>query len=161
LDSDTVKITIDNTTVEGDLSSFIRQKLISIPDHITDEDRLEILRAFAIVVIDTSAEICRQQWATPGDLMSAIYRQKQLEVKQYYADLIKVPEDYPLMNRRAIRLNVSLATVAADWAARAMAFIAITADIEDMREQAKEDIAEAVAIDEIETILAELDWPEP
>jgi hypothetical protein len=153
-------VTIDNVTVNGDLSSFIRQALI--PYNEADETtRVMIAKNMGYRVVDTSAEICRQQWATPGDLMSAIYRQKQLEVKQYYADLIKVPENYPLMNRRAIRLNVSLATVAADWAARAMAFIAITADIEDIREQAKEDIAEAVAIAEIETILAELDWPEP
>jgi hypothetical protein len=156
-----VELTIDQWTVSGDYSVFIRQSLLTLPEGTSDAVKVETARAMAIRVVNLGAERARQQYATPGDLMSAIYRQKQSEVTRYQADLIKVADNYPLMKRRAERLGVPLATVAAEWSARAAAWLEIAGIIEDIRDDANEGLEVAETVAEMETILAEMVWPEP
>ncbi len=116
----------------------------------------------AYVEIDTQAEEQRQKVATPGDLMSAIYRQKQAEARDYnlVVDGGGTPNagDYPLMVSRAARLGVALADVAAEWTAKTAAWVQVAASIEATREQVKEDVRAATALEKISAILDQLTW---
>lgn len=131
-----------------------------IPTPTLNEIKTEAARQ-----VDEEAEIARQQYATPGDLMAAIYRQKQFEVRRYQ-DLVDAgaspePADYPLMSARATRLGTALQTVADEWNAKAAAWTQAAAAIEDIREQAKEDIEAAPDADAVQVVLDGLSWPAP
>lgn len=129
------------------------------------DDSLAMSKQEAISIVDTQAEQARQQFVSPGDLMSAVYRQKQLEAEGFNRVVADggtpVPGDYPLMASRAERLGVDLADVAAEWTTKAAAWVQVAAAIEVVREQAKDDIRVVTDKAAIKVILEGLVWPMP
>jgi len=122
----------------------------------------------AAVIIDGQAETTRTKFITPGSGQALVYEQKRAEAAAWSAATSPDPADYPLLKARAERLNPTIpdySAVAAEWNVKAAAWLVIAAEIEGIREGAKEAIeattegitgsAERVAI------LAGLAWPEP
>jgi len=110
------------------------------------------------------SEMARQQFMTPGDTKSAVYRQKKEEAEAYLAAGAPIPEDYPFLKARAELLDPvtpDYAAVAAEWKARADAWLIAGPAIETVYDNAILLIDGAATVAEIETILAGIVWPAP
>lgn len=134
---------------------------------LADEPSLAEAKAEALAKVEAWAAQERARWRTPG--MSETYVQKQRDVETY-ARLGEAvtPADVPYAARRAARkaglvadqvdlvTGEQLAAVIAEYAA-AMAFLRVKdLDIEDRREGAKEAIAAAGSVEEVEAVEAGL-----
>lgn len=126
---------------------------------------LEALRGGALATVDGDAERARLQFITRGDGQTATYLAKQGEVERWRAAGapadVAVGQGYTWAEKRAARRGAPVGAVLAEWGARVDAWTDVGQRIEDIREQAKEDIAAATDAPEIEAILAALVWPTP
>ena len=119
--------------------------------------------------IDSAAEASRLQFITSGSGQAIVYELKRNELLNYdkaISDgLSPVPDDYPLMNERANRKFITLDDVATEWRMKVLEWTGIAAQIEGLREGAKEAI-DAVADTlsaqpDIEVIVNGIIWPVP
>lgn len=145
------------------------------PPEPTDQRPLAEIKAAATIQVDHDAERARRLWITPGDGQALTYEAKRDEVLAWQAAQVPGSDplslsDVPWMVRRAARLNavriadVTLAQAEAvytEWSARVAAWRAAGLDIEDVREQAKEDIAGAANADAVRAVLGAITWPAP
>lgn len=127
-------------------------------------------KAQAMAEIDSQAEAARALWITPGSGQTLAYEAKRREAERWIDDSAPDPVTYPWAAGRAARLNgVTVGAVAVgqvqavidEWTAKVAAWEAAGIAIEDIREQAKEDIAAAADIAAVEAILAAIAWPSP
>lgn len=130
-----------------------------------EAQRLADAQAAAIATIDAAAEKARCDHITSGDGQAMVYREKRLEAEAYQAEVdaggTPIDANYPLMAARAARLTVTLQAVADEWNAKAAAWIARAAQIEDVREAAKEAVAAATTVDAVQAVIAALDYTPP
>lgn len=117
--------------------------------------------------IDLIAEDVRQRFITSGAGMMLVYEQKRAEAERHAAEVAanKTPDpaDFPFMNKRATRKGVSLAVIESEWLTKSAGWVVVAAQIEDLREGAKDDI-DAVADDanaqeNIDAIVSGISWP--
>lgn len=128
------------------------------------------LKEQALAEVDGLAEAARGKWITLGPGQAMTYDAKRMEAERWAADGAPDPANYPWARARAARLNGVLEidvtvgqaqAVIGEWTARAAAWEAAGIAIEDIREQAKEDIAAAADQAAIDAVLTNLDWPAP
>jgi len=119
--------------------------------------------------IDSAAERARLKYITTGSGQALVYDLKRNELLAYDKVISDggspIAINYPLMNERAARKGVTLDAVATEWRAKVTEWIAIAAQIEGLREGAK-DAIDAVADtptaeSEIEFIVNGITWPSP
>jgi hypothetical protein len=125
---------------------------------------LDVLRARAAAQVDALAEAARLAFITPGAGQALVYEAKRDEVLKWRAagePAAPAAADYPWAARRATRLAVTIAAVLTEWSARVDAWADAGQAIEDIREQAKEDVAAAADETAIAAILAALVWFTP
>lgn len=113
------------------------------------------------------SELARQRFMSPGDVKSAVYRQKQAEAHgwQMVLDASGTPDpaDYPFLKSRAERLNSEdpdYQAVADEWNARAAAWVPAGVEIEDLYEAAVETVDSAESIAAVEAA-CRITWPMP
>jgi len=139
----------------------------TVRDKTTEELDADVAEAAtaAALRIDTAAETARLAWVTGGGAMAMVYREKKIEAQAYQAvvDAQGTPEpsDYPLMQGRATRLSVTMQSVADEWNAKAAAWITAAEAVEAVREAAKEAVAPASTVAEVEAAETGLEWPAP
>jgi len=134
---------------------------LALPAHA--DRSLETIKAEALAKVDAEAETARLQFISGGAGMALVYERKRDEAEAYLAAVTPDPADYPLLKARAERLDPitpDYAAVAADWNARAAAWVTAAAAIEDLREGAKETIAAAADAAAVEAATA-ITWPTP
>ncbi len=131
---------------------------------------LDELKAAAVAEVDAQAEAARYRYITPGAGQAMTYDAKGKETERWAADGAPDPANYPWARARAARLNgvtppeVTVAQAQAvidEWAAVIAAWEAAGIAIEDVREQAKEDIEAAADRAAVDAALAGLAWPAP
>lgn len=128
----------------------------------------------AAAVIDAQAETARLKFITTWSGQALAYEAKRREADAWgmviAAAGTPVLPDYPWMRGRAARLNgvaeaavtqPQMQVVADEWAAKAAIWEAAGIAIENIREQAKEDLASALTIGDIDEILWSIVWPAP
>jgi len=154
---------VANATLDGYIASRATYEAALAPPAPEPPSKAE-----ASTIVDDQAEAARLQYITPGSGQAMVYERKRSEAEAWVADLSPDPADYPLLKARAERLNPGspdYPAVATEWNAKAATWLAIAADIEGIREGAKEAIAAtadgSAGGDDRETILAGLAWPEP
>lgn len=110
------------------------------------------LKAEACVKIDGQAEVTRQSFITPGSGQALVYEKKAEEARQWQAAVdaaaassgdAPVLADFPFLKARAERLGPATPdyqAVADEWNARSASWVSIAAEIEDVREGAKEGV---------------------
>lgn len=137
-------------------------------------DALAQHRSRAAEMVDKGAEAARIQWITPGAGQALAYEAKRRECMSW-ADVIAaagtpVLSDYPWMRSRAARLNdiaegavvqAQMQAVADEWAAKITSWAAAGIAIENLREQAKEDISVAPDAATVQAVLDGIIWPSP
>ncbi|WP_126456742.1 hypothetical protein [Sulfuriflexus mobilis] len=115
--------------------------------------------------VDAAAEQARMQFITPGSGQAIVYELKRAELMAYEAAGSPVATDYPLMNERATRKGMTLAQVATEWRAKVDVWTGYAAQIEGLREGAKEAIDavvdDASAQANIDAIVNGITWPAP
>lgn len=127
--------------------------------------RLQDARAAAMKRVDDAAGQARLRFITDVPGQAETYIAKQKEVERWRAAgspaEVGVGEGYTWAERRAARRGVTVGDVLAEWAARIDDWTLAGQAIEDIREQAKEDIAAAASTAEIAAVLSGLSWPSP
>ncbi len=114
-------------------------------------------------ILARQAEVVRQQFITPGDGKTLVYISKKEDVLRYRAtetdgaDLVDA--DYPWATARADRLGVSVADVIDEWETKLGEFLASGVAIENVYEQAVDDVAAATDIDAVKAIVDSVIWP--
>jgi len=127
--------------------------------------QLDDVQKDAVSKIDTAAESARLKFITPGAGQMLMYEFKRVETEKFLAATNPNAVDFPLMNERATRKGVPLGDVATEWQAKSDGWMAIAAQIEGLREGAKDAIAAVVddanAQTSIDAIVNGITWPVP
>jgi len=129
---------------------------------------LDLKKSVAKALVDRAAEQAAQQFITPGDRQMATYLKKQSEAEKWAAEIAAsqtpIPTNYPLLKRRAERLNPTTPdyqAVADEWNLQAAAWDDANGEIEDQREGAKEAIDAASDEAAIRSAMTAISWPLP
>jgi hypothetical protein len=137
----------------------------SVTTTFTLETDMAAMRAWATEKLVQDSEEARQRFMTPGDIKSAVYREKQAEAADWQslvdAAASPNPDDFPFLKGRAERLDPldpDYQAVADEWNARASAWKPIGAKIENLYEGAIEAVGSAATESEIRAALI-ISWP--
>ena len=125
----------------------------------------DVQRSQAMIDIDSQAEMARSYFITSGSGQSMVYISKMIEAEKFKVEIdggiTPNPEDFPLMNGRAKRLNLTLLQVSEEWKQKSKEWLEVAAEIEDLREEAKEKIKSASLSLDIQTTMDNITWPKP
>jgi hypothetical protein len=143
------------------------QVIMAQKDPLSAAPSLVLKRAVGRELLAQASEAARQRFMTPGDIKSAVYREKQAEAAGWQAvvDASGVPDpaNYPFLKNRAERLDPAdpdYQAVADEWNARASAWKPIGAAIENLYEGAVEAVDEATTESDVRSAL-QVAWPMP
>lgn len=115
----------------------------------------------ACALINSTAEATRLLFLTPGSGQAMTYQAKEAEAHALAQDANPDPANYPMLSAMIGLDGDTLEEVGETIRLRASQWAVIGAEIERIRQTAKQAVNVAETHEEIETILDGLTWPEP
>lgn len=120
---------------------------------------LEQARAAAVVEVNRLAGEARSRIGTNIPFQGDLYQMKAAEAARWVLDTEPTAAKYPIMYAEAAARGMEPAAVRAEYAYNAQAWPQIMAALEAVRMGTRAALAAAETVEEVEAILAAVEWP--
>lgn len=130
------------------------------PEDAFNTARLPVARSAAIDTINKHAGVERSRYATNIPFQGSLYQLKGNEALVYQSDPTTPAAQLPILYAEAAARSMAVGDLAAEYLGNAAMLPQILAAIEGVRMGSITAIKNAATIEEIETALANVTWPE-